>query len=179
MLFFAYDGWNRGGIDMGERELVQLRALTPAYAGRCGELTAVLQYVYQAVILDGRGREKEAKLLLKIAVDEMRHLQIIGGILVKRGIPPVFTACPPYPVAYYSAANVDYTRRFSEMISADIRAEKEAIAGYTRALKLLTDRAEAEAVAKIRADEERHLALLEELRAASEDRPQPPKGSRA
>ena len=38
---------------MGERsvDLQALRALSPAYAGRCGELTAILQYVFQSILL--------------------------------------------------------------------------------------------------------------------------------
>lgn len=97
---------------MGEkcRNLQALRALSPAYAGRNGELTAILQYVYQSILLDGCGKGDQAKVLLGIAVDEMEHLEKIGGLLVGLGVPPVFTACPPYPVAYYSASNVDYSR---------------------------------------------------------------------
>ena len=43
---------------MGEkcRNLQALRALSPAYAGRNGELTAILQYVYQSILLDGCGK---------------------------------------------------------------------------------------------------------------------------
>ena len=143
-----------------------LRALSPTYAGQNGELTATLQYVYQSVLLDGCGRGGEAKKLLKIAVDEMRHLETIGGLLVKLGVPPVFTACPPYPVAYYSAANVDYSRPIAQMIAADIRGEQEAIACYTRALEAISDPEMRAVIEKIRGEEERHLAILKEMRAA-------------
>ena len=58
-----------------------VRTLSPAYAGREGELTAVLQYVYQAIMLSGCGREKEGKIILKIAIEEMRHLEKIGCLI--------------------------------------------------------------------------------------------------
>ena len=151
----------REGVD-----LQVLRALSPAYAGRNGELTAILQYVYQSVCLGGAGREKEAKQLLSIAVDEMRHLEKIGKLLVLAGVSPVFTACPPYPVAYYSAANVDYSRPLSEMIGADIRGEREAIACYDRILAVIREDPIRTVIGEIRADEERHLALLEEMRSS-------------
>ena len=64
-----------------ENHLQIIRALSPAYAGRDGELTATLQYVYQSILLDGCGKQEEAKKLLHIAVEEMRHLEEIGGIL--------------------------------------------------------------------------------------------------
>ena len=127
---------------MGEkcRNLQALRALSPAYAGRNGELTAALQYVYQSILLDGCGKTQEAKTILKIAVQEMHHLEKLGGLLVSFGVPPVFTACPPYPVAYYSAANVDYVRQLPQMLDSDIRAEREAIACYTRILRTVREK---------------------------------------
>ena len=60
-----------------------LRALAPAYAGKHGELTAVLQYVYQSIYLDANGMGKEARLLLSIAVNEMHHLEILGTLITK------------------------------------------------------------------------------------------------
>lgn len=152
---------------MGEKckNLQALRALSPAYAGRNGELTAILQYVYQSILLDGCGKGEQAKVLLSIAVDEMEHLEKLGGLLVGFGVPPVFTACPPYPVAYYSASNVDYSRQLAQMLAADIRGEKEAIAAYTRILDSVRDEKVQKTVGEIRSDEERHLALLEQLRS--------------
>ena len=143
-----------------------VRALSPAYAGREGELTAMLQYVYQAVMLEGCGRAEEAKIILKIAVEEMRHLEKLASILVSLGVPPVFTACPPYPVAYYSAANVDYVKPLPQMLEADIRAEKGAIAGYKRILRVVSDEKICAAIKEILADEERHLAAFETLLAS-------------
>ena len=154
------------GMEKKRMDLCNLRALAPAYAGRSGELTAVLPYVFQAIALGGCGREAEARALMNIAKDEMRHLEKLGSLLVACGVPPVFTACPPYPVAYYSASNVDYTRKLPEMLAADIRAEREAIAGYTRILSAVRDERVRQAVGEIRAEEEGHLAQLEEMARA-------------
>ena len=143
-----------------------IRALSPAYAGRDGELTAILQYVYQGILLDGCGKGEEAKKLLHIAVEEMRHLEMIGALLVKFGVPPVFTACPPYPVGYYSASNVDYVKPYPQMLAADIAAEQEAIACYTRILSYVRDEEVCSVVTKIRADEEHHLHILREMQSA-------------
>lgn len=151
---------------MGNSNACILRALSPAYAGREGELTAVLQYVYQSVLLDGCGKTEEAATILKIAIEEMGHLEKIGSILVSLGVPPVYTACPPYPVAYYSAANVDYVKSLPQMMEADIRAEKGAIAYYTRILRTIDDESVCAAIREIRADEERHLATFEEILAS-------------
>ncbi len=154
----------KGGMTMERNKGGIVRTLSPAYAGREGELTAVLQYVYQAIMLSGCGREKEGKIILKIAIEEMRHLEKIGAIIVSLGVPPVFTACPPYPVAYYSASNVDYVRQFPLMLEADIRAEREAIACYDRILRTLRDEEIRGQIEEIRADEVHHLEIFEEMR---------------
>ena len=141
-----------------------LRAVSPAYAGRDGELTAILQYVYQSVLLGSYGNAKASRLLMEIATAEMRHLQILGKLITRLGAPPVFTECPPYPVSYYSASCVNYTRTLTCMIDADIRAEQAAIADYTRILQVISNCAVKDVIERIREDEELHLRTLQELR---------------
>ena len=63
----------KGGVM--ENNLQIIRVLSPAYAGREGELTAILQYVYQSILLDGCHKTKEAKKLMSIAVQAMHHLE--------------------------------------------------------------------------------------------------------
>lgn len=151
----------KGGV-MGNN-LQIIRVLSPAYAGREGELTAILQYVYQSILLDGCHKTKEAKKLMSIAVQEMHHLEEIGALLVKLGVPPVFTSCPPYPVGFYSASNVDYVKSYPQMLAADIRAEQDAIAYYTHVLDCVQDEHVREVITAIRSDEEQHLCILKEL----------------
>ena len=137
-----------------------LRVVSPAYAGRDGELTAILQYVYQSILLGGSGEKELSALLLSIAVEEMRHLQILGTLIVKLGAPPVFTACPPYPVSYYSASCVNYAKSPRAMLAADISAERTAISEYERMIACLGNEPAAAVLARIRDDEEEHLRRL-------------------
>ena len=148
-------------LDKIKTDCAALRVVSPAYAGKCGELTAILQYVYQSVLLSARGEEHAAKVVRRIAADEMRHLQILGTLICRLGAPPVFTACPPYPVSYYSASCVNYVRGTREMIAADIRAEKSAIASYCRMLELLENPAVREVISALLKEERRHLEILE------------------
>lgn len=141
-----------------------LRAISPAYAGKRGEMTAVLQYVYQAIFLDANGMQEESKLLLSIAVNEMHHLEILGTMITKLGAPPVYTACPPYPVGFYCASNVNYAKQLRAMICADIAGEETAIEDYTRMLTVVKGPV-FEVIARIIEDEKLHLKTLGELLA--------------
>ncbi|MDE6059268.1 MAG: manganese catalase family protein [Clostridia bacterium] len=140
-----------------------LRLISPAYAGREGELTATLQYVYQSVFLGANGMQKESKLLLDIAVTEMHHIQILGTLITKLGAPPVFTSCPPYPVGFYSASYVNYVKNPLGMIGADIIAERGAIAEYHRILGSLNNQKVYDVIERIIEDEKVHVAALEKL----------------
>lgn len=141
-----------------------LRAVSPAYAGAKGELTAVLQYVYQSILSEGLGKTEMSKKLLGIAVNEMHHLELLGTAILRLGAPPAFTACLPYPVGYYSASNVNYAKTPCEMIEADITAEREAIADYRRIAACVSNEPLIRLIERIIEDEEMHLSAFESMR---------------
>lgn len=150
-------------LDGIEEDYKSLRILSPAYAGRDGEMTAILQYVYQSIVLGARGERDAAQVLRQIFVDEMMHLQLLGTLICKLGAPPVFTSCPPYPVGYYSASNVDYTRSPQKMVLSDISAERAAIDSYERMISQIKNDRVCAVLSAICEDERRHLEALEEL----------------
>lgn len=145
------------------QDCAALRLISPAYAGRAGELTAVLQYVYQSIVLEERGYPETAKTLVDVAVNEMRHLELLGTAICKLGAPPVFTACPPYPVGFYSASNVDYSKNPRQMICADVCAEENAIAQYERILCRLNNPPVYALIARITEDEKEHLRIFNRI----------------
>ncbi len=147
------------------RDPETLRIVSPAYAGRDGELTAVLQYVYQSIIFGEAGENAISRRLIGIAVEEMHHFELFGKMIAKLGAPPVFTACPPYPVGYYSASCVNYTRAPRQMICADICAEENAVAAYERMLCRIKNPPVAAMISRILGDEKRHLEEFNRLLA--------------
>lgn len=143
-----------------------LRIVTRAYAGREGELTSVLQYVYQSVLTGQRGEHELSLLFQHIAAEEMRHLQIIGSLITRLGAPPMFTACPPYPVGYYSASCVNYAKGTEEMLISDIAAEENSVNSYTSMLEEMENPAAADVIFAVLKEEREHLGLLRRHRAA-------------
>lgn len=145
-----------------EEDLRALRTVSPAYAGREGELTATLQYVYQSVLLGACGQKELSRLLLDIAVTEMHHVEILGTLITRLGAPPVFTACPPYPVGFYSASCVNYARDVRAMLAADLCGERAAVAAYRRMLSSLVNEEVRAVIARIVEDENVHICALEQ-----------------
>ena len=148
--------------EIGE-DVETLKIISPAYAGREGELTATLQYVYQSIMLSKQGKQECAKAVMEIAKCEMHHLEILGSMIVNLGAPPIYTACPPYPVGYYSASCVNYTKSPRQMICADICAEENAISQYERMLLRVKNSAVSLVLSRLLEDEREHLRTLNEL----------------
>lgn len=154
-------------LDGIEEDTSALKIISPAYAGDEGELTAVLQYVYQHILFDNAGYKDYANILIKIAVSEMKHLEILGSLILKLGAAPVYSYLPPYPINYYSARSVSYSKNPQKMILDDVAAEQYAIDTYTKMLCRIKNERVAAVIQRIRMDEEKHLAafkcILKEL----------------
>ncbi|MDE5548595.1 MAG: hypothetical protein K2J30_06330, partial [Clostridia bacterium] len=119
-----------------------------------------------AIYLEAIGKGETAHVLLEIAVCEMHHIEILGSLITRLGAPPVFTACPPYQVGYYSASYVNYVKSLESMIAADIAGEKRAIRGYENMLECLTEPNVRAVIERILADERLHLQTLQEIARA-------------
>lgn len=143
-----------------EEDAATLKIISSAYAGEEGELKAVLQYIYQHILFDNMGCKSYAAILRKIAIAEMKHLEILGELILKLGALPVYSYLPPYPINYYSARSVSYAKTPQKMILDDIAAEQCAIDAYTKMLCRLKNEQVAAVIQRIRMDETEHLATF-------------------
>lgn len=140
-----------------------VKIIAPAYASECGELNAVLQYVYHQIQLEDQGFKDYAELLHRIAVQEMRHMHILGGMLLKLGVSPIYVAYPPYPSNFYATRCISYSRLPQKIFIDDIAAEQSAIASYESMLRRLTNERVAAVIKRIKMDEEEHLAAFKNM----------------
>ena len=150
------------GIGRDERSV---RIISPAYADRGSEMTAILQYVFQSIVLSGQGLKKYSETLLSISIAEMEHLEILGSLLFEMGALPVYTSCPPRMFDFYSTRAVSYACDPVKMILDDIRGEKEAIRTYEEMICKLANERVAAIIERIVLDEKLHLKTLETMYA--------------
>ena len=141
------------------------RILTSAYATSCGELNAVLQYIYQSFLFNHADDGQTAELLKSIAIAEMMHIDLLGNALINLGTQPVYTFQPPVPFNFYSTKFVAYSSVFAEMLEDDIIAEKHAISDYKKMLTKLKNEKVIRLVERILEDEELHLKAFTEAHA--------------
>jgi len=129
------------------------------YAGAEGELSGVLQYVYQHMMSEGD--ESFANAMLQIAIVEMTHLDMLGDAIKALGGSPTFDNGK----FYWDTSNVDYAAGLQEMLQANINAEKTAIANYGKHAAQTANVFVKALLERIIKDEELHLRFFEETLA--------------
>ncbi len=136
--------------------------IAPAYAGLHGEITATLQYVYHRFNFLQEQDEETAELLMRIALSEMEHVEILGNTLIKLGVKPVYSLSPPYKYNFYNTSMVSYSNTPQKMLLDDISDELSAIVMYEEIIKRLCDESVQAVISRIILDEQLHVRALKE-----------------
>jgi bacterioferritin len=126
------------------------------YAGRTSETTAAMQYMYHYLVAQD-GYEWIAELLEDVAIQEMRHKEMLGKTIRLLGGDPRFYDGEG---VYWDARMVQYKEGFRRQLEADIQAEREAIAQYERHYQMIEDPYIRQLLVRIIADEQLHLFLF-------------------
>ncbi len=117
-----------------------------------GELQAILQYMWQHVMIRGLTSTQIGEVLRGTSIDEMKHYEKIAERLDYLGAVPTTV---PDPIAHSKATKA--------MLKDDIKAEEGAIKLYKHILEVAVkakDYATAELFEDILADEEEHHHLF-------------------
>ena len=136
------------------------RMLYDAYSGSKSELTTILTYVFQYL---GKSKNEEVVMFLKaISKQEMKHLELLGEIVVCLGLEPYYMST--YGNKWCSDNVRSSFKSLQEMLDFNIESEKGAIEGY----KKLIDVCECDKIkivlARIIMDEENHVKIFEMLK---------------
>lgn len=130
-----------------------------SFGGEKGELTAITQYSYQSIALK---KEKIISDILKeISIEEMKHLEILGNIIVNLGEKPIYIGTKE---KIWTADNVTYNYgNLKEIIHLNIKAEEEAILGYRNILRYTNNIYLRRIYERIILDETTHLEIFKTI----------------
>lgn len=112
-----------------------LRLIYGLYAGAVSEYTAIAQYVYHHLYAQQEGLADIGRTLLGIAIVEMRHLNLLGGLIWKLGGDPRFITPTSCGYAPWNGNLVDYGCNLKQMLLLDVKSEQGAICGYLQGVK--------------------------------------------
>ncbi|MCH5148254.1 MAG: manganese catalase family protein [Clostridiales bacterium] len=144
-------------------DALTLRIISPEYASASGELTAVLQYIYQSFFFKKEGYDEIADTLEAIAIAEMIHFKLLGETVLALGAAPIYTQYPPSPFNFYSTKYVTYSRTLKDMLEDDIRAERHAIRSYENMLRRLKNQQVSSIIERLLQDEKLHLQTFTQI----------------
>ena len=150
-------------LDGIEKDYQSAMLISSAYSGLHGELSAILQYVYHHYFFDYCLDEEASALLLGISIAEMRHFEMLGSLLLKLGVDPVFSWRPPSRLNWFNTSGISYSKTAQKMLMDDISGELSAINEYDRILKDLKNERVQAIISRIILDEELHVKLLRGL----------------
>ena len=127
---------------------------------RYSELSAILQYNYQASIAD-RTREDIAEILQEISIVEMTHLDMLMHAIVD------FGGVPKYEDSQgqiFNTSGVNYNLKLKEILDINIEGERQAINAYKQAIEMVQNKSLKELFARIIEDEARHIEVFKTIR---------------
>ncbi len=139
-----------------QKNLRDAKLLMPNYGGKDSELTAILQYVYQAYI--NFENEPFAKVLEGISMTEMHHHELLGEAIAKLGGYPVMGGH-----TYWNGSFVFYDTNPKVFLEFNIKAEETAIKNYERTILALNNEEVKLMLERIILDEELHIKIFREL----------------
>jgi len=159
----ANNGYSAGleypEITNATNDIRTVKIILNLYASKASELTAILQYSYQAFVLMNNLPDV-AKILEQISITEMHHLELLGEAIIAFGGKPLFINAQGDS---YNADAVFYCTNPVHMIKRDIQDEQDAINDYTKSANEVSNESLKELFLTIAEDEKVHKKILMEV----------------
>lgn len=149
-------------IQVEKRNMETAKLLMHSFAGEVSEETAIHQYLYQSFLLETKNSDV-AKILEEISKTEMYHLKILGLLIKKLGVYPVFLDPTMGSYDFWSSKDVSYASSLPLMLEKDIEAETKAIQTYRELIYVIDDVYVKEILKRIVLDEQLHLEIFQSL----------------
>lgn len=142
------------------------RSLYDDFSGDMGELSAITQYVYEHI--DNNDDQNISRIMLSVAIVEMRHLDIVGSLIKKLGLPPHYVNSG---LTNWNSTYVKYnTGDIKETMKYNIYTEKKAIEGYRKAIRRTNNISIKRLLNRIIMDEKTHIEIFTRIMKENENK---------
>jgi bacterioferritin len=149
-------------IEIERRNTNYAQLLLHDYAGAQGELTALTQYFYQHLLTKYRYKEFSSTMEY-ISIEEMRHMEMLGELIVLLGGNPLYRTIDQYNSTYWTSENVSPLQNIHKFLNANIKSENIAIDNYRLRITQIRDVKIQHVLERIILDEEHHIATFKEF----------------
>jgi bacterioferritin (cytochrome b1) len=146
-------------IEAQQKNPAAVRQLANLMCGPQSELTDILQYFYNSLILKAQGNEALSELFSCVSVTEMHHLEKLGELIgAYGGDPRLIWYRNGQPNWWYSGF-VQARKNEEQMLSAAVSGERMAAQNYRAVASRLAPNAAA-VLNRIAMDEQHHAELF-------------------
>lgn len=132
------------------------------FAGPKGEFTAMSMYFYQHYIADEETGDY-GTMVMRIAVAEMHHMEILASVIRKLGGNPVFRSSKESNERYWNAKNIDYSRSICTSLQIALEGETNAIITYGKHVEMIDDPFIKNILERIIGDERLHRSYIYQM----------------
>ena len=147
------------GARQDKRNATIIRQL---YSGKHSELKAILQYFYHYLYFIKICDYQTAEVVLSIIRCEIKHLQILGELLINMGEDPVFSYIKPWGMNCEMLFDISYSKTAEKMLLDDIAFEMVSINEYEKMIDAVDDDVVKTVLKRLSLDEELHIKALKE-----------------
>ena len=145
-----------------EENLHYAQLLAVNLASPKSELTSVLQYIYQDWFFTPQYKEV-ARIIKKIAIVEMHHMDILGRLIVLLDGNPTYCAVTDNRFHIWNGNMVTYSNMVCLALTDNICLEEAAIASYKEHAAQINDHYIVDVLNRIIEDEQVHLQIFHKM----------------
>ncbi len=147
-------------IKVKEKNIKLAKEILSSYAGSVSEDTAVHNYIFQYLILEN---DEIKNILKEIAIVEMHHLEILGELVKKLGLTPLYLSVSNDNTKWFSGEYVTYEKELKNILLDNIRNEELAIKNYEKIIIGTDDEYVKYILKRIILDEKMHIQVFMKL----------------
>ena len=143
-------------------DLAAAQLLSQSLAGRQSELSSVTQYLYQSWALY-RIAPEAGETMRRLAVVEMRRLDLLGELILLLGGDPRYRAANGAEAVYWDGGMPSYCTNPRRAMALNLEAELDAAARYRAQAAQIDDPYVAALLRRLLLDEEQHVLIFRHL----------------
>lgn len=147
-------------IMVQKRDVELAKKILNVYAGEVSEDTSTHTYIFQSLISQN---EEIKKILKDIGIVEMHHLEMLGLLIKKLGLLPIYISENNNNLKWFNGKYVNYERNLKKLIRDNIEMEKKAIRNYDEIIKETDDNYVIHLIKRIILDERLHIEIFEKI----------------
>jgi Mn-containing catalase len=160
----------RGYTDSAPYPPIRVKARNKGYAnilmddfsGPKGEFTAMSMYFYQHYIA-GENTGDYGTMVMRIAIAEMHHMEILAAVIRELGGNPVFRSSTGPNERYWNSRNINYSRDLCTSLQIALEGETNAISSYKKHAGMIDDPFVKNILERIIGDERLHRSYISQM----------------